>query len=82
MKIYGFVQDSIVDGPGFRFACFVQGCPHHCPGCLDGRLPAPDLADGNQAALVVYVEHRLHLQHGAEQGCGTRIATTRTAEGK
>ena len=33
MKIYGLVQDSIVDGVGFRFVCFTQGCPHHCPGC-------------------------------------------------
>ena len=33
MRIYGLVQDSIVDGPGFRFVCFVQGCPHGCPGC-------------------------------------------------
>lgn len=33
MRIYGLVQDSIVDGPGLRFSCFVQGCPHHCPGC-------------------------------------------------
>lgn len=33
MRIYGLVQDSIVDGPGFRFVCFVQGCTHHCPGC-------------------------------------------------
>jgi len=33
MNIYGLVQDSIVDGPGFRFVCFVQGCPHHCHGC-------------------------------------------------
>ena len=33
MKIYGLVQDSIVDGPGFRFVCFTQGCPHHCPDC-------------------------------------------------
>lgn len=33
MRIFGLVQDSIVDGPGFRFSCFVQGCPHHCPGC-------------------------------------------------
>lgn len=33
MRIFGLVQDSIVDGPGFRFACFVQGCPHRCPGC-------------------------------------------------
>lgn len=33
MRIYGLIQDSIVDGPGFRFVCFVQGCTHHCPGC-------------------------------------------------
>ena len=33
MKIAGTVQDSIVDGPGFRFTLFTQGCPHHCPGC-------------------------------------------------
>lgn len=33
MRIFGLVQDSIVDGPGFRFSCFVQGCPHGCPGC-------------------------------------------------
>lgn len=33
MRVYGLVQDSIVDGPGLRFVVFVQGCSHHCPGC-------------------------------------------------
>ena len=33
MRIANYVQDSIVDGPGFRFTLFVQGCPHHCEGC-------------------------------------------------
>lgn len=33
MRIAGTVQDSIVDGPGFRFTLFTQGCPHGCPGC-------------------------------------------------
>ena len=33
MRIAGTVQDSIVDGPGFRFTLFTQGCPHHCEGC-------------------------------------------------
>ena len=33
MRISGLVNDSIVDGPGFRFAVFTQGCPHMCPGC-------------------------------------------------
>jgi len=32
-RIYGTAQDSIVDGPGIRYTLFVQGCPHHCPGC-------------------------------------------------
>ena len=41
MKIYGLVQDSIVDGPGFRFVCFTQGCPHHCPGCHNPDSHAP-----------------------------------------
>jgi anaerobic ribonucleoside-triphosphate reductase activating protein len=31
--MYGTAQDSIVDGVGLRFAVFVQGCSHHCPGC-------------------------------------------------
>lgn len=33
LKIAGFANDSIVDGPGLRFTVFFQGCPHHCPGC-------------------------------------------------
>ena len=33
IKINGTVNDSIVDGPGFRFTIFTQGCPHRCPGC-------------------------------------------------
>ena len=33
LRISGIVEDSIVDGPGLRLCVFVQGCPHHCPGC-------------------------------------------------
>ena len=33
LRIAGFADDSIVDGPGIRFTVFCQGCPHHCPGC-------------------------------------------------
>lgn len=42
MRIYGLVQDSIVDGVGLRFVCFVQGCPHHCPGCHNPDSHDPD----------------------------------------
>jgi len=33
IRLYGTVNDSIVDGQGYRFAVFTQGCPHHCEGC-------------------------------------------------
>lgn len=33
IRLAGLVPESIVDGPGLRFAIFVQGCPHHCEGC-------------------------------------------------
>lgn len=33
IRLAGLVDDSIVDGPGYRFTVFVQGCPHNCPGC-------------------------------------------------
>lgn len=33
LKLAGTVPESIVDGRGIRYTVFVQGCPHHCPGC-------------------------------------------------
>ena len=33
IKIAGVVNDSIVDGEGFRFTIFTQGCYHNCPEC-------------------------------------------------
>lgn len=33
IKIAGVVKESTVDGPGFRYTVFTQGCPHKCEGC-------------------------------------------------
>ncbi|ACC98608.1 Anaerobic ribonucleoside-triphosphate reductase activating protein [Elusimicrobium minutum Pei191] len=33
LQISGIIEESIVDGPGYRFTVFTQGCPHSCKGC-------------------------------------------------
>ncbi len=33
IRLFGTANDSIVDGPGLRYAVFTQGCPHNCEGC-------------------------------------------------
>ncbi len=41
IRLAGVVRESIVDGPGIRFTVFVQGCPHHCPGCQNPQTHDP-----------------------------------------
>ena len=33
ISILEIVEDTTVDGPGFRTSVYSSGCPHHCPGC-------------------------------------------------
>ncbi len=33
IRVCGVEPESIVDGPGFRYVLFVQGCTHRCHGC-------------------------------------------------
>ena len=49
MRIAGTVQDSIVDGPGLRFAVFTQGCVHNCKGCHNPETH--DISGGEEKSV-------------------------------
>ena len=41
IRIAGMEPESVVDGPGYRFSIFTQGCPHACPGCHNPQTHDP-----------------------------------------
>ena len=55
IRLFGVVQDSIVDGYGFRTAIFTQGCPHRCEGCHN---PQSHDAAGGELWLLEEVEKK------------------------
>ncbi len=54
LRIAGRARESIVDGPGIRYTVFVQGCPHHCPGCHNPQTH--DFKGGKEIGLSELVE--------------------------
>lgn len=49
LRLAGVIRESIVDGPGWRFVVFVQGCPHHCKNCQN---PGTWAFDGGYTTTV------------------------------
>lgn len=58
LRIAGVVAESIVDGPGFRYVIFTQGCPHRCPGCQNPQTHAFD--GGTDIDTAVLLGEILH----------------------
>lgn len=55
LRIAGLVDESIVDGPGFRYAVFTQGCMHNCPGCHNPHTHDPN--GGREIAIDEIVDN-------------------------
>ena len=49
VRIAGQVRHSAVDGPGVRYALFLQGCPHGCKACQNPETH--DLEGGTEKDL-------------------------------
>ena len=61
IRVCGVEPESIVDGPGFRYVLFVQGCPHHCHGCHNPESWDPkagfDMTTGEVFAEIMENPH-------------------------
>lgn len=57
LRIAGTVTDSITDGPGLRYAIFVQGCPHACKGCQNPQTH--DFGGGKEVGIKELLDEGL-----------------------
>lgn len=62
LKISGIVRDSIVDGEGFRYVIFFQGCKHNCVGCQN---PQTHSFDGGMEIDIESIMRDLSICNGA-----------------
>lgn len=46
ISILDIVEDTTVDGPGFRTTVYCAGCPNRCPGCHNPQ--SWDIANGRE----------------------------------
>jgi anaerobic ribonucleoside-triphosphate reductase activating protein len=42
LRVAQMIPDTEAEGPGRRFALWVQGCSLHCPGCCNPEMFAPN----------------------------------------
>lgn len=63
LRVCGVEPESIVDGPGFRYVLFVQGCPHHCHGCHNPESWDPKAGfDMTTGEVFAEIQENPHLR--------------------
>ena len=60
IRVHAVVRDTIVDGPGMRLAVYMQGCPHHCPGCHNPQTHDPAGGTETTAEEILSLINPLH----------------------
>lgn len=68
VRLAGIVPESIVDGPGIRFAIFFQGCQHNCQGCHN---PQTHPLSGGSVTTFDFIMNELHKHRIV---CGVTIS--------
>ena len=54
LSILNVIEDTTVDGPGFRTAIYAAGCSQRCPGCHNPE--SWDISRGTQVSIDVLLE--------------------------
>lgn len=58
LNLMAVVEDTVVDGPGFRTTIYAAGCRHQCPGCHNPESWNP--ANGHNMAIDTVLQKVLN----------------------
>jgi len=54
LYILDILEDTTVDGPGFRTSVYCAGCPNRCPGCHNPQ--SWDMSNGSAKSTAEILE--------------------------
>lgn len=66
--------ESTVDGPGYRFVVWTQGCPHHCPFCHNPQTHAYNGGYIEDVQTIIDELNKKQLQSGVTLSGGEPFA--------
>lgn len=66
LNLAGWVECTEVEGPGKRFALWVQGCLKRCPGCCNPEMLPMEPRHIAQVETVIAWIYHAHQRHGIE----------------